>query len=119
MVTKWSLYWADLNPIRGSEQAGTRPVLVISNNMVNEVLPNVTVIPVSSMKQLTKIYPTEVFLSMEVTSLPKPSVAMIHQIRTISKERIGALCGVVHDEAIRQEIHRNMMQYFDLESTLP
>ena len=114
MVTKWSLYWADLNPIRGSEQSGIRPVLVISNDIVNEVLPVVTVLPVSSIKDHARIYSTEVLLTKEVSSLPKSSVVMIHQIRTIAKERIGSPCGGVYQENIRQVINEAIKLYFDL-----
>lgn len=115
MVTKWSLYWADLNPIRGSEQSGIRPVLVISNDIVNEVLPVVTVLPISSVKDNTRIYPTEILLSKEVSSLPKNSVAMIHQIRTIAKERIGSQCGGVYHNNVRQVINEAIKQYFELD----
>lgn len=115
MVRQWSLYWADLNPIRGSEQAGTRPVLVLSNNVVNEILPNVTVIPISSVKENARVYPTEVYLPRDISSLPKPSTAMIHQIRTISKERLGTLCGAIVDESVRMSIQRTVMQYFNIQ----
>lgn len=115
MVTKWSIYWADLNPIKGSEQNGIRPVLVISNDIVNEVLPVITVLPISSVKENTRVYSTEVMLTREISSLPKDSVAMIQQIRTISKERIGAPCGGVSDERSRQTINEALRQYFELE----
>ncbi len=114
MVKKWSIYWAQLNPTRGSEQAGRRPVLIVSNNDANEILPNVTVLPLSSMTESAKVYPTEVFLPQDVSSLPKPSVVMIHQIRTLSKERLESLCGVIHDEEVKAQIHRTMIQYFGL-----
>lgn len=114
MVNKWSLYWASLDPATGSEQAGTRPVLVVSNNMVNEILPVITVIPVSSIKEKDRIYPTEVYLPLEKSMLPKNSVAMIHQIRTISKTRLGDMCGSISDNAIRQDIHRVLKEYFEL-----
>jgi len=114
MVKKWSLYWASLDPIIGSEQAGTRPVLVISNDMVNEILPVVTIIPVSSVKNNSSIYPTEVFLPVEKSMLPKPSVVMAHQIRTISKERLGNLCGNIEDGYIKHQINTVIKTYFDL-----
>jgi mRNA interferase MazF len=114
MVNKWSIHWAQLNPTRGSEQAGRRPVLIISNNHANEILPNVTVIPISSITESAKIYPTEVYLSPDVSSLPKPSVAMIHQIRTVSKVRLESMCGVIENEAVKAEIHQTMIRYFDL-----
>jgi mRNA interferase MazF len=114
MVTKWSLYWADLNPIRGSEQAGVRPVLVISNDIVNEVLPVITVIPVSSIKPETRIYVTEVLLTQAVSSLPRDSVAMIHQVRTISKDRLGQQCGRIEQDIVREQIKEAICNYLEL-----
>ena len=114
MVKMWSVYWTNLDPIIGSEQAGTRPSLVISNDTVNEVMPVVTVLPLSSIKKSSRIYPTEVFLPQTLSSLPKDSVAMIHQIRTIAKARIGSKCGDINDESIRANIKYVIRQYFEL-----
>lgn len=115
MVKKWSLYWVSLDPIIGSEQAGTRPVLVISNDIVNEILPVITIIPVTSIKGNSSIYPTEVYLPLEKTTLPKNSVAMIHQIRTISKERLENQCGIIDDNTIKHSINLVMNKYFELD----
>ncbi|MEN6316598.1 MAG: type II toxin-antitoxin system PemK/MazF family toxin [Clostridiaceae bacterium] len=115
MVEKWSLYWVSLDPVVGSEQAGTRPVLVISNNAVNEILPVITVLPVSSVKGQGRVYPTEIYLPMSKTSLPKDSIAMVHQIRTVSKERLGKNCGVINDNIIRNSINNVIKEYFELD----
>lgn len=114
MVEKWCIYWVSLDPVVGSEQSGTRPALVVSNDIVNEVLPIVTILPLSSVKDNSHIYPTEVLLSKEISSLPKESVVMIHQIRTISKERLGRQCGKICDEGIKSNIENVMKSYFDL-----
>lgn len=115
MVKKWSLYWVSLDPIIGSEQAGTRPVLVISNDIVNDILPVVTVIPVTSVKGKYLIYPTEICLPMEKSGLPKDSIAMVHQIRTVSKERLVIKCGFIDDSMIRDSIKDVIKEYFELE----
>ena len=115
MVKKWSLYWASLDPATGSEQAGIRPVLVISNDIVNEILPVVTVIPASSMKDKSRIYPTEVYIPLEKSALPKNSIVMVHQIRTIAKERLGNQCGSIDDNLIRHSINVVMKEYFELD----
>jgi mRNA interferase MazF len=114
MVKKWSFYWVNLDPVIGSEQAGRRPVLVISNDIVNEILPIVTVIPVSSVKDKFKVYPTEVYLPSEKSALPKDSVAMVHQIRTISKERLMDNCGSIEDDVLRNEVNAVLAEYFEL-----
>lgn len=116
MVKKWDVFFLNLDPIKGSEQRGTRPVLVISNDAVNTYLPVFTCIPFSSVKPGARIYPTEVLLTARESGLPKDSVLMIQQIRTVSKERIaGDRVGTISDASIRERINRALAQYFELE----
>lgn len=116
MVTyQWGIFWADLNPIRGSEQAGTRPVLVISSEEVNEVLPVVTILAITSLKPGRKIYPIEVHVNKAESKLSKDSIIMAHQIRAISKERIGPLCGYIDSEEIRESVKIAVKLYLDME----
>lgn len=113
-IKKWSIYWIMLDPVAGSEQAGIRPCLVVSNDIVNVVLPVVTVLPLSSVRNNNRSYPTEVFLAKNASSLPKDSVVMVHQIRTIAKQRIRTRCGWVDDIFVRDKINDVMMSYFDI-----
>jgi mRNA interferase MazF len=83
-MNQYDIYLADLNPTLGSEQAGKRPVLIISNNYEN-LLDVVTIIPITSLKDGRKIYPNELLLKHE---LEKPSILLCQQIRTISKHRL-------------------------------
>ncbi len=62
MVNKWEIYFCNLDPTQGSEQRGTRPVLIISTDSVNHNLTVSTVLPLSSIKGNEKIYPTEILL---------------------------------------------------------
>ena len=113
MVKKWEIYFISLNPTKGSEQAGMRPVLVISNDAVNSHLPIFTCIPFSSVKPGAKIYPTEVLLTTEETGLNKLSVLMIQQIRTVSAERVtGAAIARIDDPAARAKILEAIREYF-------
>lgn len=114
MVKKWSLYWVDHDPVIGSEQSGVRPALVISNDMVNEILPVVTILPISTLKQDGRVYPTEVLLTSEVSGLKKPSVVMIHQIRTVSRLRIGKKCGEINNARFKEEIEDAIREYFEI-----
>jgi mRNA interferase MazF len=85
-ILRGEIRWADLNPVRGSEQAGLRPVLVLSNNVFND--RSGTVIAVA----LTSIEPRAGFpLTLESTArgLPKRSWVKISQIRTLAVERLG------------------------------
>lgn len=114
MVNKWDIYLCDLNPTIGSEQKGTRPVLIISNNAVNHNLPVSTVLPLSSVKADEKTYPTEVLLEAGVTGLTKLSVAMFQQIRTVSHNRLVKPIGIISDIDSRNRILDACRDYFEL-----
>ena len=117
MVKKWEIYFLDFDPTKGSEQRGVRPALVISNDSVNRHLPVFTLLPFSSMKAGEKIYPTEVALPASITGLPKNSVAMLQQIRTIAIDRIAGIqkAGEVADPNYRDKITRALIEYFELD----
>jgi len=76
VVYQWNIFWANLDPGKGSEQAGKRPVLVISTEEANEVLPVVTIMAITLLKEGRKIYPTEVLIRAEDTGLSKDSIAL-------------------------------------------
>lgn len=78
-----NIYWANLNPTVGREQAGHRPVLVISNDIENQ-MDTVTVIPITSCKKGRKIYPNEVLITLK----GKEAILLCHQVRSISKVRL-------------------------------
>ena len=111
---QWGIFWADLEPTKGSEQAGTRPVLVISAEEVNQSLPIVTILSLTTVKPGRKVYPVEILLDSKVTGLPQDSIAMAHQIRAIAKERLGGRCGIIGTEEIREQVRRAIKTYFDL-----
>lgn len=111
---QWKAFWADLEPTKGSEQAGIRPVLVVSSEAVNQALPIVTVLPLTVAREGRRIYPTEAYLPSEKTSLPQDSIAMAHQIRTISKERIETVCGTVSDEELKTKVKNTLRTYLEL-----
>lgn len=114
MVNKWEIYFCNLDPTLGSEQRGTRPVLVISTDSVNHNLTVSTVLPLSSVKGNERIYPTEVLLPVDITGLPRLSVAMIQQIRTISHSRLANKVGMITDDETREKIAEACREYFDL-----
>ena len=92
---KWTIFFANLNPVKGSELRGRRPVLVISDEVFNRVMPIITVLPITSLKKGRKVYPNEVLLPRVVTKLPHNSLLLVHQIRTISKVRLEKALGDV------------------------
>lgn len=100
-ILRGDVLWAELSPVVGSEQAGSRPVVVLSQDVFNE--RSGTVIAVA----LTSQEPRAGFpLSLEITStkLPKRSWAKISQIRTLSVERLGRKIGHVSPEEIERII---------------
>ncbi len=111
---QWNIFWVNLDPAKGSEQAGTRPVLVVSTEPVNRVLPVVTVLSITSMKPGRKIYPTEVHLPQKETGLDKDSIVMAHQIRSISKERLGSVCGKINASDLKEQIQDTMKLYLGM-----
>ena len=113
MVDKWDIRFCTLDPTQGSEQKGTRPVLVVSNDAVNHAIPVSTVLPLSSLKPGDKVYPTEVLLAAGLTGLPKDSVAMVQQIRTVAHHRLAALAGRLDDEWARGQILDAIRLYFE------
>ena len=109
---QWAVAPADLDPVTGSEQAGRRPVLIVSNEDTNQVLDIVTVLPLTS--TVRKVYPSEVLLPAGTAGLPKDSVVMAHQIRTISKQRIRKISGYLTDPQLRNAVQEAIMDHLDL-----
>lgn len=91
-IKRGDIYLADLSPVIGSEQGGERPVIVVQNNTGNRYSPTVIVVAVSS-RCFKKDLPVHVLLSNE--SLPKQSIALLEQVRTIDKARLKEYIGKV------------------------
>ena len=85
-ILRGEVYWADLNPVRGREQAGLRPVLILSHDLFNRKSETVIAMAITSQAQKAG-FPLTVELPAEM--LPKPSWVKISQIRTISVDRLG------------------------------
>ena len=96
-ILRGDVRWADLNPVRGREQAGQRPVLVLSHDVFNERSGTVIAIAVTS-REPTAGFPLSLRLSS--VKLPKRSWVKISQIRTLSVERIGRRLARASDEEI-------------------
>ena len=86
------IYCADLNPVIGSEQGGTRPVVVIQNDTGNKHAPTLIVATVTSRIKKKEQMPTH-YLIEGNPAFTEPSVVMVEQIRTIDKSRIGSYLG--------------------------
>lgn len=91
-ILRGDIWWADLDPVRGYEQAGTRPVLVISHDIFNERSGTVIALAITS-QHPSAGYPLTYALSDG--TLPKPSWVKISQIRTLSVQRLSNRAGAV------------------------
>jgi len=89
-ILRGEIRWADLNPTRGNEQEGNRPVLVISHDIFNERSGTIIALALTSQPQHASFPLT---LELQSKSLPKKSWVKISQIRTLAVERIGSRLG--------------------------
>jgi len=97
VILRGNIYWADLNPVIGNEQAGLRPVLVLSHNVFNERSGTVIAVALTSQPQRAGFPLT---FKLEEKNLPKKSWVKISQIRTLSVKRIGKKITTVSDEEL-------------------
>jgi len=100
-ILRGEIRWADLNPTRGHEQAGLRPVLIVSHDIFNERSGTVIAVAITSRPQKAGFPLT---LELKSTGLPKRSWLKISQIRTLSVERIGKVIGKAYPEQLNQVI---------------
>lgn len=78
-IPRWSVWLANLDPVVGSEQGRTRPVLVISETGLNDVLPVVNVLPITSRKQNRRVYPNEVLFPLGTAGLTAESIVLCYR----------------------------------------
>lgn len=98
-VTRGEIWLANLDPTRGSEQAGTRPILILQNDVLGQFTTTVIAIPLTSNLRRASL-PSSVFIGSGEGRLAADSVAMCHQLRAIDKTRLRNCLGVVSDSTI-------------------
>ena len=94
-MKRGEIYEASLGSTEGSEQRGTRPVVIVSRNAINDASPVVVIVPLTRYRG-QRIYPSQVVLRAPEGGLDWDSVAMAEQVRAIDKERLGQLRGTLH-----------------------
>jgi mRNA interferase MazF len=94
-MLRGEVYQANLDPTAGSEQGGTRPVLIVSRNALNVNAPIVIVVPLTGRENKRRLYPTHVELTAGECGLTKDSVVLCEQGRAISKDRLTKKIGQV------------------------
>ena len=102
----FDIYWANLNPTIEREQAGHRPVLVISNDIENK-MDIITVIPITSRKEGRRVYPNEVLIKLN----DKEAILLCHQVRTISKKRLDKKITTLN-EGLKHKVIKTLCMRF-------
>lgn len=95
-IKRGDIYYAELNPVRGSEQGGTRPVLIISNDIGNRHSPTVIVAAITSRVHTKAKLPTHTAIR-DFEGLNKDSIILLEQIRTIDKKRLQEYIGMLSE----------------------
>lgn len=113
VIRRGSIYYADMEPVRGSEQGGYRPVLILQNDIGNDYSPTIIIAAITS--RVKSKLPTHVKLK-DMKGLEKDSVVLLEQIRTIDKSRLDEKIGYLNryqmrkvDEALRISVGMKKM----------
>ena len=96
-VKRGDIFYADLSPVVGSEQGGTRPVLIVQNDTGNRHSPTVIAAAITSQVGKARL-PTHIMVAGPETGLTKDSVILLEQVRTLDKRRLREHMGRLTDE---------------------
>lgn len=100
-VSRGDIFYANLNPVIGSEQGGVRPVLILQNDIGNKYSPTTIVAAITSKIKKAKL-PTHVELDSSNFDLEKDSVILLEQVRTIDKRRLKERIARLDEETMRE-----------------
>jgi mRNA interferase MazF len=101
-MKRGDVYNVRLDPVEGSEQGGSRPVIVVSRNAINTNSPTVLAIPCTTYRQGKRVYVTQVLISAPEGGLSVDSIALAEQVRILSKSRFGDRRGSLSIELMEQ-----------------
>ncbi len=111
-IKRGDVFFADLSPVVGSEQGGTRPVLVIQNDIGNRFSPTVIIAAITAQIQKAKL-PTHVEIDAERYKFERDSVILLEQVRTIDKSRLTDK--ITHlDETLMEQVDEALEVSFGL-----
>jgi mRNA interferase MazF len=117
VVSRWDVYWANLEPTQGREQAGSsRPVLVVSNDVANRFSDMVTVLPLTKLEGKGRDPKSfEVMLPKCVDRNDFTTLAIPNQIRSIDKGRLTELAGRLEDMEARYAIEGRLLDHLGID----
>lgn len=101
MIKRGEIYYADLSPVVGSEQGGIRPVLIVQNDIGNKYSPTIIAAAVTSKLNKARL-PTHIEIPSEAYGLPKDSVILLEQLRTLDKRRLKDKIGLLDSETMEK-----------------
>lgn len=101
-MKRGEVYDARLEPVEGSEQGGTRPVILVSRNAINDNSPVVLAVPCTTYQPGKKVYPTQVLIKAPEGGLTNDSIALADQVRVLAKSRLIKLRGNLSTAIIDQ-----------------
>ena len=116
IIKRGDIFYAELNPVIGSEQGGIRPVLIISNNTGNRHSPTVIIAPITSRTHTKAKLPTHTEVQ-DFDKLDKDSIILLEQIRTIDKQRLKQYMGMIPDN-IMARVDKALAISFSLNNRL-
>jgi len=111
-VKRGEIYYADLSPVVGSEQGGVRPVLIVQNDTGNRHSPTVIAAAITSQMGKAKL-PTHIELAAQSYGLPRESVVLLEQIRTLDKKRLRQCMGHL-DSTVMEKVDNAIAVSFGL-----
>lgn len=101
LVRRGDIFFADLSPVVGSEQGGTRPVLILQNDIGNQYSPTTIVAAITSQIDKAK-FPAHVEVKAGEGGLERDSVILLEQIRTIDKSRLMEKVATLNEEMMKK-----------------
>jgi len=109
MCKRFEIYYADLSPVKGSEQGGVRPVLILQNDVGNRHSTTTIVACITSQVMSKHRLPTHINLTTaDDNGLPKASMVLLEQIRTIDKCRLKRRIGYVNNPTDQENINKGL-----------
>lgn len=113
MMRRGDVYDARLSPAEGSEQAGTRPVLIVSRDAINQYSPVIVIVPFTSARNVSRTYPNNVLVPRGEGGLSVDSVLLGGQVRAIARSRLLRLRGTL-SAGVMQDVNRALRITLDL-----
>lgn len=99
-MNRGEVYDARLDPVEGSEQGGTRPVIIISRESINDSSTLVIAVPCTTYRLGRRLYPSQIVIQAPDGGLERDTIALGEQLRSLSKTRILRLRGILSNETM-------------------